>query len=199
MERSPQAAAFAAGLHSAALVGEENLSTMFESGNNQENAANSDDNNSGGGTLFSREETQKFSKSYNEAILAAGDASQISAQIEDDLRRGRVQAVSSSYSPPSKRDTHSPVTRISPTLRTGIRGGSGGGSPSLRRSGGQAAQQQQQQQRNFSYDEALIGLFQRAKRSGVDWSQMFAVTDRESTGTVREGDFREAMVSFLVF
>ncbi len=30
--------------------------------------------------------------------------------------------------------------------------------------------------------------------SDVDWSQMFAVTDRENTGTVREHDFREAMV-----
>lgn len=49
----------------------------------------------------------------------------------------------------------------------------------------------------YSYDETLISLFQRAKRSGVDWSQMFAVTDREGTGTVRERDFREAMVSIF--
>jgi hypothetical protein len=176
LERSPQAAAFAAGLHSAALVGaEENLDTESKE----------EDNN-----LFSREETQQFSKSYNEAILAAGNASQVSAQIEEDLRRSRRPA----YSPSSKRDTHSPVSRVSPSSSSSSspRIGRGSGTSSSSSTG----ERQTQHERNFSYDEALIGLFQRAKRSGVDWSQMFAVTDREESGTVRERDFQEAMVSF---
>ena len=138
LERSPQAAAFAAGLqtnlYTAALNDEEQ----------EERTERTERTERKRGGLFSPEETQEFTRSYNEAMLAAGNANDISEKIEQQLL----------------------LRKDNP---------------------------RQQSSGHFSYEEALIGLFSRAKRSGVDWSQMFAVTDRNSTGTVRERDFREAL------
>ena len=146
LERSPQAAAFAAGLDAARAAIVEHERPRRDQ----------------------KRETSS-SRTYNEAIRAAASANEISTQIEESLKKQRQKNVGASS---KKKDGMSPVN-----------------SPLKSRSSNP---------QNQSYDEAIISLLQRAKVSGVDWSQMFEVTDRDGTGEIRARDFREAMVSILL-
>ena len=186
LERSPQAAAFAAGLDAARHA--------IAIGEGQEEQLASD---------------QERARTYNAAIRAAASASEISTQIEDSLRDQQEQREAAAEQ--ERKAAQAKITRMreamqdmsslvqgvqdvsskrgSPVLKKrSSSSGSGSGSP--RRGSPRSSNIN-----NNSYDEAIISLLQRAKVSGVDWSQMFEVTDRDGTGEIRERDFREAMVS----
>jgi hypothetical protein len=153
LERSPQAAAFAAGMEMAAKNvsskgGQQSGIVGPRIGVNVPSVS--------GEPIFSEEETRKYARSYSDAIAAAGSAVDISRQIESSLRN--VNDTTGQLKSPGRKTKSTTVPQVA-----------------------------------FSYDGKLRELFQRARRSGVDWSAMFAVTDADAVGRIRERDFRDAM------
>ena len=153
LERSPQAAAFAAGLEMAAKS--ESLSDeggkVKATGTTRIGVSVP---NVSGSPIFTEEETLKYARSYNDAIAAAGSAARISREIEKAIKIKGIKVEPSA----EMKTTSTTLPQVS-----------------------------------FSYDGKLRELFRRARVSGVDWTSMFAVTDTDETGVIREADFRDAL------
>jgi hypothetical protein len=153
LERSPHAAAFAAGMEMAVRNAsgkslKQGGAVGARIGVNVPTVA--------GAPIFSEEETQRYARSYSDAIAAAGSAADISREIESSLQTG--SDATGRHGAFDRKTTPTTVPQVV-----------------------------------FSYDGKLRELFQRARRSGVDWSAMFAVTDADAAGVIRERDFRDAM------